>query len=191
MTDSTPNPKTLDLAALLAGNEHPTETVEVYMSEAIGYAVYKARKEVERATILQDKDALEAAENELSELIEAGKKVRLTVHIQGINKGLRKSIIRKSLDKFPAEYDFLGRLTPNQDRDTYHANLMWAAMVTKLVGPDGSEGGAPTPEEAETFRDQAPDAATDAIERAIETLTEGAKSGFETLAQEHGFLSRP
>lgn len=188
MTDSTPNPKTLDLAALLAGNEHPTETVDVYMNEAIGYAIYKAKAASQKALLLDDKDGAKKAEEELAELVEAGRKARLTVHLQGINKGLKKSIRRKSLSEYPATYDFLGRLVPDDDRDNLHANLMWSHLITRMVGPNGEETGAPTLEEAENFRSQAPESAIDAIEDAVDLLTKGTKAGFEEIAQGHDFL---
>jgi hypothetical protein len=191
MTDATPNPKTLDLGALLAGVELPTDTVDVYMNAAVAYAISKNRAAHKKAELLGE-DGVEALEKEFDELVEAGEASRIVVHLKAVPKGVRKALIQKALDKFPAETNFMGHLVPNSERDDYHANLRWAAHIEKIVAPHANaEAHAPTIEQVESFREQAPDASVDAIENGIVALEEGAKSGFDTLAQEHGFLSQP
>lgn len=186
-TDATPNPKVLDLGALLAGVELPTDTVDVYMNAAISYAITKNRKEMQSAT----KERKAELEKEYESLVKAGLATRLTVNLKAVPREVRKALIEQSFEKFPREYNFMGGVIPESARDDYHANLRWAAHITGLVGPNGEEGAAPTPEQIADFRAKAPDAAIDAIEEAIVNLETGAKSGFETLAQEHGFLSQP
>lgn len=181
-TDATPNPKVLDLGALLAGIELPTDTVDVYMNAAISYALGKNRTEAKKSGSTKE------LEKEYRELVEAGLKSRLTFHLQAVPKGILSSLINKAYEKFPKDYNFMGGVIQEPERDDFHANLRWAAHITKMVGPNGEEAPAPTPEQVAQFRDQAPKAAVDAVENAIVALEESARTGFETLAQEHSFL---
>jgi hypothetical protein len=186
-TDATPNPKTLDLGALLAGVELPTDTVDVYMNAAIAYAISKNRAAMTKAQVIGGHE-VKALEKEYDELVKAGEASRITVHLKAVPKGVRKALIKKALDKYKPETNFMGQMIPDAERDDYHANLRWAAHIVKIVAGD-AESGSPTIEEVANFREQAPDAVVDAIEEGIVTLEEGAKSGFDTLAQEHSFLS--
>lgn len=185
MTDAaTSDPKTVNLADILAGRSFPTETVEIYMDEATAYEISKVNAEIEVAK--GDTDDLEARREEL---IKKGAPSRLTIHLRGIPRHDRENIIRTVMDLYPQKRDFLGRPEPDIDADNAFTNLIWTAMIEKIE----AEAGVVEPvgeDDVRLLRDNAPDQALTLISSAIDALTEGAKSGFEALAQEHDFLSR-
>lgn len=191
MTDVTPNPKTLDLGELLAGISYPKDTVEVWLDEATAYEISKADAAIKRAELMGDAELVSKLETEREKLVELGASSRLVFHLTGVSRKVKDDIITKTDEKFKPEYSFMGTRVPNREADDYHANLRWAVHIEKFVAADGSELVAPGPESIEKFRDVAPAPATEAIEKAITNLSEGAKSGFESLAQEHAFLSQP
>lgn len=191
MTDATPNPKALDLGAFLAGQDYPTDEVEVFTSEKIMYELNKAGQALKRAEILEDADAIREIESKRDELIAAGLDSRLVVHLQGIPKKTDRDIQAKALSEHPLETDFLGRPQLNVPYRELLTELYWAAYIVKIEAPDGSALVAPSIEDIRTFRGLAPEAAQAVIEQAIDAFTTGSKSGFETLVQEHGFLSQP
>lgn len=187
MTDAT----TFDLGSFLAGLSHPTDTVEVFMAEDVMYALAKADAAIRKAEILEDKDALAELEANRENLIKAGLDSRLEIHLQGISKKTEKDIQNKAFAEFPMKTDLLGRIEPSVGRTELLTNLFWAAYIVKIVAPNGAELVAPGLEDIQRLRDGAPDPAQDAIEAAINEFTQGSKSGFESLVQEHGFLSQP
>lgn len=191
MTDVTPNPKTLDLGAVLAGVAYPKDTVEVWLDEATAYEISKADKAIKRAELMGDAELVEKLEEQREKLVELGASSRLVFHLTGVSRRVKEDILSKTDEKFKPEYSIMGTRMPNRQADEYHANLRWAVHVEKFVASDGSELVAPGPESIERFRAVAPAPASDAIENAINDLSDGAKSGFESLAQEHGFLSQP
>lgn len=191
MTTDVPTPKTLDLGAFLAGQNHPTEVVEVFMAEDVMYSLARANEAIRKAEVRGETEAIAELEARRDELVEAGISSRLEVHLQGISKKTEKDIERKVIAEHPVDTDLLGRPKPNFERTEALANLFWAAYITKIVAPDGSALVAPGLEDIQNLRDNAPEPAINAIEAAINEFTTGSKSGFESLVQEHGFLSQP
>lgn len=191
MTDVTPNPKTLDLGAVLAGVAYPKDVVSVYLREDVAYELNKVNEAINRAQLLGEKETLEALEKERDKLIEIGQASRLEFHLTGVSRKVRQAVVDKVDAEFPPEFNLLGQRMPNSKADDMHANHMWSVHVEKIVAPDGSESIAPSPENIAQFREAAPDLAIRAVEAGIKQFTDGAKSGFESLAQEHAFLSQP
>lgn len=182
----TPDPKTVNLADVLAGRSFPTETVDIYMDEATAYEISKVNAQIGLA---KDEKTVSELEETLRSLVEKGAPSRLTLHIRGISRHDRENIVKTVMDLHPVKKDFLGRPETDLDADNTFTNLMWAAMIEKIEAEAGvvenvSEG------DIKILRDNAPDQALALISKAIDALTEGAKSGFETLAQDHDFLSR-
>lgn len=191
MTDDAPDAKTFDLGAFLAGVNYPTDKVEVFFAEDVAYALNKVNSAIKRAEILEDADALRELQDKRDDLIEKGVASRLVVHIHGISRRTEKDINAKVLSEYPVETNLIGAVKANPERTEALANLFWAAYITQIEAPDGSVLTAPGLEDIKRLRDVAPESAIKTIEDAIDGLTSGAKGGFESLAQEHGFLSQP
>lgn len=190
MTNS-PDPTTFDLGSFLAGINYPTEELEVFFAEDVAYALNKADEALKKATVLEDADAIRELEAKREELVSKGLASRLIVRIQGISERTDKDIQAKAFTEYPVETNLLGTVKPNPERTEALANLYWAAYITQIEAPDGSVLNAPGLEDVSNLRGLAPKAAIETIEAGINALSTGSKAGFESLVQEHGFLSQP
>lgn len=190
MTDSTPNPKTFDLAGLLAGIEQPEDTVEVFLDKRVMYEIQKAQQTIRRATALKDEEALKAAEQAYKDLAEVGIKSRLVFHLRDTPRHVKKALRMKAERKHASEPNAWGMKIPSAEQEEYFTNLRWSSHIVKVVAADGAEGEL-SPEDVASFRDSAPDVSVKHIEDAINAFTLETEQGFETLSQEQGFLSQP
>lgn len=179
--------KSVSIADVLSGRSYPTETVEVYMDEGVAYEISKVNAEIAIATKKSEDTA--DLEKRLEDLVKKGSESRLTFHLRGISRHDRQNIVKAVMEEHPQKTDFLGRPEPDLDADEMYTNLTWAALTEKIevsagvVEPVGTD-------DINLLRANLPDGALETIAKAVSALTEGAKSGFETLAQEHGFLSQ-
>ena len=186
-TDATePSPKTFDLAAALAGRTFPEIVVPVFFDEELQFELNRIDKEISTAPA-EEADALVAQRDEL---LEKFKQAIIKVRVKGTPRHVRKATLDKVLEEHPNEYTPWGALKPNPEGDEAYTNATWALHVVEITGPDGSTL-VPSESDITAFRSQAPDSAIIAVERAIQELTEGSKSGYETAIQDLDFLSRP
>jgi hypothetical protein len=190
MTDA-PVATTFDIADLFTGQALPKTDVDIWLDAKSAYEIYKNAKEIKDAVFRQDTEKLGALEARHHELLEKAKSSRVTFKLTASLREDRQAVLEKTLEKYPQEFNFLGQAKPNREADEYHANLMWALHTEAIVRPDGSAIAAPGPEQIAYFRGHAPDAAVLAIEEALKEFTDGAASGFDTVAMETGFLSQP
>lgn len=189
MTEA-PNPKTLDLAAVLSGIEYPTTEVTVYFDEKLGYAIKSVREGVELADRLGKNDEADDLHAQLTELVEQVKDAAYTVTIQDVPTHVRKSVLAKTRAKFPDKKNVFGQPEENYEQDQEYTRLLWLAMVKKIVDPAGAV--AEVDEQViDNLIKFAPSTAQQTINAGIEDLSEGAKSGFEYAVQELDFLSTP
>lgn len=190
MTDA-PNPATFDIADLFNGKAYPKTSVDVWMDEDAAYQIYKNAQAVRDALQRDEQEKFAELEAKHNELIKRAEPSRVTFNLTGVSRDDRQAALDKVLDTHPMEYNFLGQAKPNPKADEMHANLRWALHTESIVRADGATIVAPTPEQIKFFRGKAPDSALRAIEEAINEFTDGAASGFDTIAQETGFLSQP
>ncbi len=179
--------KNVSIADILSGIAYPTETVDVYMDESTAYEISKVNAELSVKT----RKGLDTSEEEskLDDLVKKGASSLRTIHLQGVSRHDRQNIIRTVMEDHPQKTDFMGRVQPDMEADERYTNLLWAAMIQKIESPAGEL--SPVSEaDVKTLRGAAPEPALELINKAVAALTEGAKSGFETLAQEHNFLSQ-
>lgn len=187
MTDTaTPDVKTFDLAAALSGRTFPEIVVPVFFDEALQFELNRLDKEIAK-TLGEEADELS---KNREELLEKFKAAVIKVRVKGTPRHIRKATLDKVLEDHPQEYTPFGVPKPNPEGDEAYANATWALHVVEITGPDGSTL-VPSEADIHAFRNQAPDAAIVAVERAIQELTEGSKSGYETAVQDLDFLSRP
>src|SRR5690606_28206170 len=122
-------------------------------------------------------------------LEEKGAPTRYEAHHRGQSRDKRQAVLTAVGTAFRAEKDCLGRETIDPEADEVYINRIWALYIEKIVSPNGSLRVAPDESEIKILRGNSPDSELAKVEKAIQELTEGAKSGFESLAQEHDFLS--
>lgn len=181
--------KTFDVADMFAGISYPTEIVPFYTDQGIAYEFHKLAQEAVEVVRSGDEKQGRELDERREELIKKAEAGRYEIHLRGTSRDARDEVLKGVRAKFPVERDFLGRETPNAEADTVYVNRYWALHIEKIVRPDGAVIVAPDEAAISVIRGNAPDSEIDKVEAAIQELSGGAKSGFESLAQEHDFLS--
>lgn len=188
MTDAL-DAQTFDVADMFAGISYPTEVVPFYTDQAVAYEFHKLSGEALEAIRDKDEQAAKEIEERREALIGNAESKRYEIHLRGQSRDNRDAILKSVRAKFPVERDFLGREASNPEADELYINKFWALHIEKIVRPDGAIITAPDEAAVKVIRGNAPDSEIDKVEKAIQELSSGAKSGFESLAQEHDFLS--
>lgn len=183
------NAATFDVAEMFLGSLYPTEEVSFYTDAAVAYEFHRLSEEAIQAIRDKDESAATEIETRRDELIRKAADKRYVIHLRGQSRDNRRAIINQVRAKYPADQDFLGREKANPEADEMYANLTWALHIEKIVRPDGAVLVGPDAEVIKVIRGNAPDSELAKVEQAIMDLSEGVKSGFEALAQEHDFLS--
>ena len=184
-----PNPQTFDIADMFSGIAYPTEVVPFYTNSKIAYEFNKLSKEASDAVLRKDEEAAKDIQERQETLFKQAEAFRYEIHLRGQSRDNRQAVLDGVRTEFPAEKDFLGREEIAPEADETYINRIWALHIEKIVAPNGSLRVAPSEAEVKILRGNSPDSEIAKVERAIQGLTEGAKSGFESLAQEHDFLS--
>lgn len=182
------DPKTFDVAEMFSGVSYPTDVVSFYTDSKIAYEFNKLSKEAADAVVRKDEKAGAEIVARQEALVKKAESNRYEFHLRGQSRDNRQAVLNAVRAEFPAEKDFLGRETIDPEADEVYVNRIWALHIEKIVRPDGA---ILLSDEAaiKIIRGNAPDSELAKVEKAIQELTEGAKSGFESLAQEHDFLS--
>lgn len=188
MTDAL-NAETFDIADMFAGISYPKTELPIYTNPGIGYDVHKLTEEAKEAVLLQDEDKARDIADRREKLIAQSGDFRYEFTLQGHSKGEREAILHKVREEHPPTKDWMGREEFSPEGDNLFINLTWALHIAQIKNPAGAVIVAPGAEAVELLRNKLPDSEQKKIEAAIQDLSEGAKSGFEALAQEHDFLS--
>lgn len=184
------NPATFDIADMFSGVNYPTEVVPFYTNPGVAYEFNKLALESKDAVERKDQSAAEDIVKRREKLIEDSEKFRYEIHLRGQSRDNRKAVAEAVNAEFPpGDPDLFGRREPNAEGEEAYVNRYWALHIEKIVAPNGAIKAVPSEADIKALRGNAPDSEIDKVEKAIQELTEGAKSGFESLAQEHDFLS--
>lgn len=182
--------QTFDIADMFSGIAYPTEVVPFYTNSEIAYEFNKLSREAADAIARKDgDDTMKSIVERQEALVKKAESNRYEIHLRGQSRDNRQAVLNAVRAEFPAEKDFLGRETIDPEADEVYINRIWALHIEKIVAPNGSLRVAPDESEIKILRGNSPDSELAKVEKAIQELTEGAKSGFESLAQEHDFLS--
>lgn len=181
--------KTFDVADMFSGISYPETTVPFYTNQAVGYEFHRLAQEALEAIHAKDEKKAKEVEERREELIKKAESNRYVFHLRGRSRDDRDAVLASVREKFPVERDFLGREIPNAEADALYVNSYWALHITKIERSDGAVIVAPDAAAISIIRGNSADSEIDKVEGAIQELMGGAKSGFESLAQEHDFLS--
>lgn len=188
MTD-TLDAGTFDIADMFAGISYPTTVLPVYTNPGVGYEIHKLSAEAKEAVLLEDEEKARDIAARREKLIAESEQFRYEFTLQGHSKGERDAILVKVREEHPPTKDWMGREEYSPEGDKLFINLTWALHIAQIKNPAGATITSPGAEAVEILRDKLPDSEQKRIEAAIQELSEGAKAGFEALAQEHDFLS--
>lgn len=183
------NAASFDIADMFTGISYPTEVVPFYTDQAIAYEFNKLSQDALDAINRKDEEAGREIEARRESLLKKAEANRFEIHLRGQSRD-RRQAVRDAVDaEYPSEPDIFGRVKVNPKGDEVFVNRYWALHVERIVSPNGGMLAAPSEADIKALRGQSPDSELAKVEAAIQNLTEGAKSGFESLAQEHDFLS--
>lgn len=182
------NHKTFDLAAVISGIGFPEHTVTVYLDERVGFEIYRANEALRNAEIRGNEEALKRIAEELDALKEKRADQAYKVTVRGVPESTRKACDARARKEFPVDYNFMGQVTPEPQRDDLYNHLLWVASVVRFEAADGSVA-VVNEDLVKQLREEAGRSVIQTIAGAIRELEEGAKKGFETDAQDVDFLS--
>lgn len=184
-----PNVKTFDIAEMFSGRSFPTDSVTVYTDQGIGYEFDKLSRESVEAVQRKDKVAGEAIVEKREELLKRAEKFRYEIHLRGVSRDDEEAVEKLVRAEFPEEKDIWGRTLDNSEADEKFTILLWTLYIEKIVNHEGAVIVAPGEDAIRIIRAKLHLTEQAKIGAAIGELSEGAKRGYEALAQEHDFLS--
>lgn len=184
------NAKTFDLAAVLAGQDYPEKTVDVYFNEALAFEVTKLDDELKFLKALDDSKYTEL-QDKFDKLVKDVEQYKYTFHLKAVPSRVKNDIKAQVDRKHPQRYNQIGLPEPDVMRDRLFASLMMQVYITKIVAPDGAEIIAPSLETITDFMDNAPSHALIKVENAIASFESEVANGFEVAAKSADFLSKP
>lgn len=182
------SPKTFDLVGMLSGRDYPTQDIEVYFDEVLGFSIEKLKNMLRSLEILDKKDEAKKVSSELEALVKKTESSKFVITLKGIPEKVRRSILEKVQEEFPEKFDMLGRPLPNPKGDEAYTLAMWGAYAQTLTTPDGTKV-VMSEQDVRAIYDDAPPAVHTQLTKGIESLREDAVKGFEYAAQEADFLS--
>lgn len=179
--------KTFDLAAVLAGMDQPEDTVTVYFDKKLGYTINKLNEAILLAERRNDSETAEELQKELDALVPQVKDAEYTIHLRGVEEGVKKAIIQEVRKNFPPKRNVFGVEEDNFEGDEALAMKFWARYIVKVVDPTGAIS-LMSEELAQILRDKAPKPAQEAINIGINGLDSGSEEGFNYASKEVDFL---
>lgn len=185
------DPKTFDLAKVLAGVDYPETTVDVYFNSDLAYKIASLNDELEKLSVVGGKE-YEKAQKEFDKFIDEVKEHKFTFHIKGVPTNVENSINETIRTQYPVKRNALGMPeSDNAEADNAYVRLIMQAYISKIVAPDGSTIVAPSLEDVDTLFDNAPQHALAVIQDAIVQLKMKTAQGFEIGVKSADFLSQP
>lgn len=179
---------TFDVADMFSGRAYPKSTVDFYTDRDSAFALDRVNKAITSALLNKDEAAQSRLQGEAKDLAKKIAGSKYVLHLTGVSRDNLRAIEKKVDEKYPVDYDFLGRVKPNNERVEEGENLLWALHIEKIVAPNGAVLIAPTPEQIKIIRDNGSDGEIQKVVQAISEFTDGTKSGFETAAMDADFL---
>lgn len=179
--------KTFDLAAVLAGQEYPEDTVEVYFNEKLGFTINKVTAAIAMAERRNDAEVAEALQKDLDDLVAKVADAKYTIHLRGIDPKMKKDLLKSVHDEFPPKRNLFGQEEENLEADESYTRKLWATFITRVEDPSGAIS-LMSEELAQLLQDKAPESAQKEINRGIKSLSDDAVEGFAFASKEVDFL---
>jgi hypothetical protein len=186
---ATPDVKTFDLGAILAGRGYPEVTVDIYLDEKAGLAIAETNAELSRLSGLGMSKEYTVLEKKFNGMLEELSARKLSVTVRGIPRKVKNDIVKKITIEFPSKKDAFGREDFSREADNKLTALLWQAHVVQVVSADGVSL-TPSEKDIEDLLDLAPTADIRTIDAAIGKV-ESAGEGFDAVARGSDFLSKP
>lgn len=180
-------PGTFNILNVLKERAYPETEVTVYLDEKAAYLASEMNDKVKLALAeLESGEENKELEDKLSKLEEARSTLiskledsAYVFKIVGISEGTREDIIKKSEEKFPAEYSesknpITGEVVrteiPDEKRSELLVNLIWQAHIASIKSPAGEVQDTISLEDIAEIRRVLPVASSAQITQAIEKI---------------------
>lgn len=187
---------TFDLLDAITGRTYPEHSVKVSFDEKSAFDLYEVSNRIKaleaRASIRsaeEDDELRELVDVKRPDLLEKMKSLTYTFLLRGVTRDARQELIDLADERYPAPQDADERAKVARERAEFVENQTWLMHIVSITNPQGQTNAALDEDTIQMFRDQAPLVAVNRVAGGIQDLTRGAKSGFETLAQDPDFLS--
>lgn len=202
------DPKTFNLAEVLSGRAFPQETIKVIFDEQAGYAISKQDEAVKAAqktldaledAVELDDDAIKAAQQVLNDesakldaLIADAKELLYSVTVRAVARKYTEDEYNAAYTNVVRKKDLFGNIevTPEVEKAEEKFTVAhWALHIIEVKNPEGAVDHDFNKEKVKFIRGNSPAYTLRRIQEAINGLYSGSQGGFETAAQETGFLS--
>lgn len=185
--DEAKKPGTFKIVDVLKDRSYPKMQVSVSTDEQSAYDANKIKEQIEKLEVKINRssksDAINKKHEELiakrEELINTIEKSSFTFHLTGISEGNREALYKKSVGKYPIDYDKDIDLTTgkmekterqNPDRDALYTDFLWESSIEKIVNAEGEEQVGVSYTDVRMMRDNMPVSAIARINESIEKL---------------------
>jgi len=184
-------PGVFDIRDALADRGYPSDEIDFYLDEDLGYQLEKMSENLDKLLTLERVDEYNKAEKEFEKLQKQLRAHKYIARARGISQRNREDILSKTLAEFPYKRDLMGRDDGEQEfkRGNLQMTQFWEAFLYELEDPHGNKQEV-TPEVVENMRGNLPAAAQRAINGLIEEVS-GNTDWFRFAAQDTDFLSKP
>jgi hypothetical protein len=178
---------TFKITDVLAERGYPRDKVVIMMDEDAAYEASKIKENIEALDVKIAKDSSNAELIKQMEELSEKREIYLkrlsdstfTFHLRGISEGQREEIYKKSVAKYPIQYDrdqdiLRGetKITEKEspERDALFTDYLWLACIESISDPNGNEQRDITYTDVRAMRSSLPMAAMAKINQALEKL---------------------
>jgi hypothetical protein len=185
--DEAKKPGVFKIVDVLKDRAYPKMQVRVSVDEQAAYDANQIKEQIEKLDAKISKggkvEGLIKEQEELSrnrdKIVERLKESSFTFHLTGISEGHRETLYKKSVNKYPIDYDRemdlstgkmekVEKLSP--ERDALYTDFLWEASIEKIINASGDEQVGVSYTDVRTMREQMPLSAIARINDSIEKL---------------------
>ena len=185
--DEAKKPGVFKIVDVLKDRAYPKMQVRVSVDEQAAYDANQIKEQIDKLDVKISKggkvEGLIKEQEELSEkrdqIVEKLKESSFTFHLTGISEGHRETLYKKSVNKYPIEYDREMDLSTGKmekieklsaERDALYTDFLWEASIEKIINASGDEQVGVSYTDVRTMREQMPLSAIARINDSIEKL---------------------
>ena len=185
--DNAKKPGVFKIVDALKDRAYPKMEVKVSVDEQSAYLANLLKEKIEKLDQKISKggkvEDLVAEQEKLSqereEFVNKLKESSFTFYLTGISEGHRENLYKKSVGKYPIEYDremdiSTGKMEkvekPKPERDTLYTDFLWEASIEKILNGQNEEQVGVTYSDVRAMREQMPLSAIARINDSIEKL---------------------
>lgn len=190
LVEEAKSPAKFNIVDAIKDRGYPSDEVVIFLDEDTAYRAASIQEKIKLLDFGANKkdtaEQIAEREDERNKLIEERDSIsqklsesKYIFKLRGISEGQRDEIFQNVGKEIPAQFNVeRNPLTgekekteiENPERDKLFTNMLWAAYIEKIVGPDGAEQEGISLEDASQLRYSLPVAGVQKINECIEKL---------------------